>query len=82
MNKTIQISFFILLISSLFSCKSTKVIAKFAEHLKGEIPIIGVGGIDSVIAAKEKIEAGASLVQIYSGFIYQGPPLIKELVNA
>ena len=61
--------------------KSTAVIAKFAQHLKGEIPIIGVGGIDSVIAAKEKIEAGASLVQIYSGFIYQGPPLVKDIVN-
>ena len=61
--------------------KSTKVIAKFASHLKGEIPIIGVGGIDSVIAAKEKIDAGASLVQIYSGFIYQGPALVKNIVN-
>ncbi|TEW55244.1 quinone-dependent dihydroorotate dehydrogenase [Psychromonas sp. RZ22] len=61
--------------------KSTAVIAKFAGHLKGEIPIIGVGGIDSVISAKEKIEAGASLVQIYSGFIYQGPPLVKDIVN-
>ena len=61
--------------------KSTAVIAKFAQHLKGEIPIIGVGGIDSVIAAKEKIEAGASLVQIYSGFIYQGPSLVKDIVN-
>ena len=61
--------------------KSTAVIAKFSQHLKGEIPIIGVGGIDSVIAAKEKIEAGASLVQIYSGFIYQGPPLVKDIVN-
>lgn len=61
--------------------KSTLVIAKFAEHLKGQIPIIGVGGIDSVIAAKEKIAAGASLVQIYSGFIYQGPPLVKNIVN-
>jgi len=61
--------------------KSTEVIAKFASHLKGEIPIIGVGGIDSVISAKEKIAAGASLVQIYSGFIYQGPPLVKDIVN-
>lgn len=61
--------------------KSTVVIAKFSQHLKGEIPIIGVGGIDSVIAAKEKIAAGASLVQIYSGFIYQGPPLVKDIVN-
>lgn len=61
--------------------KSTAIIALFAKHLKGEIPIIGVGGIDSVIAAKEKIAAGASLVQIYSGFIYQGPPLVKSIVN-
>ncbi|WP_166372905.1 quinone-dependent dihydroorotate dehydrogenase [Psychromonas sp. SA13A] len=61
--------------------KSTAVIAKFAQHLNGQIPIIGVGGIDSVIAAKEKINAGASLVQIYSGFIYQGPPLVKNIVN-
>jgi dihydroorotate dehydrogenase len=61
--------------------KSTLVIKKFASHLKGEVPIIGVGGIDSVIAAKEKIDAGASLVQVYSGFIYQGPPLVKLIVN-
>ncbi|MEI6896676.1 MAG: quinone-dependent dihydroorotate dehydrogenase [Psychromonas sp.] len=61
--------------------KSTLVIKKFATHLKGEIPIIGVGGIDSVIAAKEKIDAGASLVQIYSGFIYKGPPLVKNIIN-
>ncbi len=61
--------------------KSTAVIAKFAQHLNGQIPIIGVGGIDSVIAAKEKINAGASLVQIYSGFIYQGPALVKNIVN-
>jgi len=61
--------------------KSTQVIAKFAAQLKGQIPIIGVGGIDGVIAAKEKIEAGASLVQIYSGFIYHGPQLVKKIVN-
>jgi dihydroorotate dehydrogenase len=61
--------------------KSTQVIAKFAAQLKGQIPIIGVGGIDGVIAAKEKIAAGASLVQIYSGFIYHGPKLVKNIVN-
>ena len=61
--------------------KSTQVIAKFAGHLKGQIPIIGVGGIDGVSAAKEKIAAGASLVQIYSGFIYHGPQLVKKIVN-
>ena len=61
--------------------KSTQVIAKFSAHLKGQVPIIGVGGIDSVIAAKEKIDAGASLVQIYSGFIYNGPELVKKIAN-
>ncbi|WP_094752088.1 quinone-dependent dihydroorotate dehydrogenase [Psychromonas sp. CD1] len=61
--------------------KSTEVIKKFALHLHGKIPIIGVGGIDSVIAAKEKINAGASLVQIYSGFIYHGPKLVKNIIN-
>ncbi|MCK5818356.1 MAG: quinone-dependent dihydroorotate dehydrogenase [Psychromonas sp.] len=61
--------------------KSTLVIEKFAQYLNGEVPIIGVGGVDSVIAAKEKITAGASLVQIYSGFIYQGSRLVKQIVN-
>ena len=61
--------------------KSTQVIAKFAAQLQGQIPIIGVGGIDGVVAAKEKIDAGASLVQIYSGFIYHGPQLVKNIVN-
>ena len=50
-------------------------------ELNGRLPIIGVGGIDSVIAAREKIAAGATLVQIYSGFIFKGPPLIKEIVT-
>ncbi|MCP5079796.1 MAG: quinone-dependent dihydroorotate dehydrogenase [Psychromonas sp.] len=61
--------------------KSTVVIKKFAGHLNGQIPIIGVGGVDGVVAAKEKIEAGASLVQVYSGFIYHGPKLVKQIVN-
>lgn len=61
--------------------RSTEVIKRLAQELKGQIPIIGVGGIDSAISAKEKIEAGASLIQIYSGFIYKGPKLIKNIVN-
>ena len=61
--------------------KSTALIRDLAAHLKGAIPIIGVGGIDSALAAREKIEAGASLVQIYSGFIYKGPPLIRDIVE-
>lgn len=59
--------------------KSTAIIARFAQHLKGKIPIIGVGGIASVQDAKDKLEAGASLVQVYSALIYQGQDLITEI---
>ncbi|HBZ1182328.1 quinone-dependent dihydroorotate dehydrogenase [Klebsiella pneumoniae] len=61
--------------------KSTEIIRMLSAELNGRLPIIGVGGIDSVISAREKIAAGASLVQIYSGFIFKGPPLIKEIVT-
>ena len=54
----------------------------FAGEFGGRIPIIGVGGISSATDAVEKIEAGASLVQIYSAFIYKGPRLIRECVEA
>ncbi|AYA40680.1 quinone-dependent dihydroorotate dehydrogenase [Xenorhabdus nematophila] len=60
---------------------STEIIRRLSQELKGEIPIVGVGGIDSLVSAREKIEAGASLIQIYSGFIYKGPKLIKDIVN-
>ncbi len=58
--------------------KSTAVIRQLAAELKGALPIIGVGGILSGADAAEKIKAGASLVQIYSGLIYRGPTLISE----
>ncbi|WP_024870730.1 quinone-dependent dihydroorotate dehydrogenase [Tolumonas lignilytica] len=61
--------------------KSTEIIRSLHEYLKGQIPIIGVGGIDSAMAAREKMQAGAQLVQIYSGFIYHGPDLVKNIVN-
>jgi dihydroorotate dehydrogenase len=61
--------------------KSTEIIRRLSQELNGRLPIIGVGGIDSVIAAREKMAAGASLIQIYSGFIFKGPPLIKEILN-
>ncbi|WP_455813316.1 quinone-dependent dihydroorotate dehydrogenase [Pseudomonas graminis] len=61
--------------------RSTEIVRRLALELQGRIPIIGVGGIDSLVSAREKIAAGASLVQIYSGFIYKGPPLIKEIVT-
>ncbi len=62
--------------------KSTHVIQVLSNHLKGALPIIGVGGIASQADAEEKVAAGASLVQVYSGFIYRGPSLIAEAAAA
>jgi dihydroorotate dehydrogenase len=62
--------------------KSTQVIAQFAKALDGKMPIIGVGGIFNAADAQAKLDAGASLVQLYSGLIYQGPKLITECVKA
>lgn len=61
---------------------SNQVIASLKEHLGDRIPIIGVGGILSGEDAVEKITAGASLVQLYSGLIYRGPELIRECALA
>ncbi|ANI28761.1 dihydroorotate dehydrogenase [Yersinia entomophaga] len=61
--------------------RSTEVIRRLSQELQGRLPIIGVGGIDSLMAAREKMAAGASLVQIYSGFIFRGPGLIKDIVT-
>ena len=60
---------------------STEVIKQFHVILKDRVPIIGVGGISSLKDAQDKIDAGASLLQIYSGLIYQGPGLVKDLVK-
>lgn len=62
--------------------KSTAVIKLLADELSGKLPVIGVGGIMDAQSAAEKIRAGASLVQIYSGFIYKGPELIREAAEA
>ncbi|WP_299665500.1 quinone-dependent dihydroorotate dehydrogenase [uncultured Polaribacter sp.] len=62
--------------------QSTKVIQYLAEKSNKSFPIIGVGGIHSAEDALEKIKAGADLVQIYTGFIYEGPSLIKKINKA
>ena len=62
--------------------KSTAVLTQFFAELGGKVPIIGVGGILSGRDAKAKVDAGASLVQIYTGFIYRGPDLIGEARRA
>ena len=62
--------------------RATEVIDRLARHLKGSLPIIGVGGIMSGADAVEKMQAGATLVQIYTGFIYSGPDLVADCVEA
>lgn len=62
--------------------KSTRVIRELATRLAGELPIIGVGGIMEAAHAAEKIAAGASLVQLYTGFIYGGPALVRHCITA
>jgi dihydroorotate dehydrogenase len=61
---------------------ATETVAALVAALKGKLPVIGVGGILDGAGAVEKIDAGAQLVQIYSGFIYRGPELIRESVDA
>lgn len=59
--------------------RSTKVISYLHEKSNGSFPIIGVGGIHSAKDALEKLDAGATLLQLYTGFIYEGPEIINEI---
>lgn len=61
--------------------KSTECLRQFAQVLKGRVPLIGVGGICSADDAQAKIDAGATLVQLYSGLVYEGPKLVQACVN-
>jgi dihydroorotate dehydrogenase len=61
---------------------SNRVIRALKAELGDTVPIIGVGGIDSAADAKEKIAAGASLIQLYTGLIYRGPALVRECIEA
>ncbi|MDO9975211.1 quinone-dependent dihydroorotate dehydrogenase [Glaesserella parasuis] len=60
---------------------STQLISQLFQELNGKLPIIGSGGIHSVQSGQEKINAGASLLQLYSAMIYQGPDLVRQLVR-
>ena len=62
--------------------RSTEVIRFLAEKSNKAFPIIGVGGIHTVKDALEKLDAGADLIQLYTGFIYEGPKLIKAINKA
>jgi dihydroorotate dehydrogenase len=59
--------------------RSTAVVRQLAGKLNGRLPVIGVGGIFSAADAREKLDAGASLVQVYSGLIYEGPELVSRI---
>jgi dihydroorotate dehydrogenase len=61
--------------------RATSVIARLHHALQGALPIIGVGGIMDTASATEKMEAGASLIQIYSGLVYRGPHLVREIAQ-
>jgi dihydroorotate dehydrogenase len=63
------------------AARSTEVIRHLHHETAGSIPIIGVGGIFSARDAWEKITAGASLIQVYTGLIYEGPALAGSLVS-
>lgn len=61
--------------------RATEIIRYIHQKTNGQLPIIGVGGIMSKEDAQEKLDAGASLIQIYTGFVYQGPGLIKNITS-
>lgn len=67
---------------SVLTEKSLHVTQRLKQALGDTMPIIGVGGVDSAQTAKQRMQAGADLIQIYSSFIYQGPRLIKSIVEA
>ena len=61
--------------------RSTQIISQLCAELKGDIPIIAAGGIMDAASAQAKLDAGARLLQLYTGFIYSGPKLIRDIVN-
>jgi dihydroorotate dehydrogenase len=61
--------------------RSVEVVAKISLLTKGKLPIIGVGGISSTRSAKAMLDAGASLIQLYTGLVYQGPGIVKRILK-
>jgi dihydroorotate dehydrogenase len=62
--------------------KSTEVLRQLRAAVGSQLPIIGVGGINDAESAKEKLQAGANLLQVYTGFIYRGPELVKQIITS
>jgi dihydroorotate dehydrogenase len=61
--------------------RSTGVIRQISNLVKGRLPIVGVGGITNAAGVREKLDAGASLVQLYTGMVYEGPGLVKRILE-
>ena len=61
--------------------RSDEVLKYLCHKFDGKVPVIGVGGIHSKADADDKFKAGAGLVQVYSGFIYEGPALVKAIAS-
>ncbi|MEM7115427.1 MAG: dihydroorotate dehydrogenase (quinone), partial [Chloroflexota bacterium] len=61
--------------------RSTEVIARIAQQTNGRLPIIGVGGVQTAVHVQEKLDAGASLVQLYTGLIYEGPRMVGNILR-
>lgn len=62
--------------------RSTEIIRHLSEHTRGEFPIIGVGGIHDPESALEKLRAGATLIQVFTGLVYEGPGLVRRINEA
>jgi dihydroorotate dehydrogenase len=62
--------------------RSTQMVSEIYRRTNGRLPIIAVGGISSAAYAQEKLDAGAALVQVYTGLIYEGPGLVKRIVSS
>jgi dihydroorotate dehydrogenase len=60
---------------------STRMVQKIVERMAGKLPVIGVGGVSDAQSAREKLDAGACLVQVYTGLVYRGPGLVKEIIQ-
>jgi len=67
---------------AVLTAKSQAVTKKLVEVIGGRIAVIGVGGINSAKSAKDRLDTGASLIQLYTALIYKGPKVIKEIVNS
>ncbi len=61
--------------------RSTQILRQIVGNLQGKLPVVAAGGVMSYADFKEKLDAGADLVQVYTGLVYQGPGLVRALLK-